>query len=131
MSGASVGIMLTPLLILFLIQQYGWRWAMRFHALIALNIAVISWIMRVPIPDETAKKANQTFGRKIINNIKSLFLMFTDFYFVVALISHLLFFQMMILTVVHTPSRIKSIGYSVEWGTYLISIMAAANLASR
>ena len=129
--GGSLGIMLSPLLIFLLIQQYGWRWAMRFHAIIGLNIAVVSWILRTPKVVQSARDQNLTFVRKFIVNIKNLSLMFGDMDYVIGLISHILFLQMINVTVVHTVSRITTLGYSATWGTFLLSLNAFASLAAR
>ena len=132
--GASVGIILSPLVIYYLIEEYGWRWAMRYHGLIGLNIAVMSWLLRTP-EDENRDKSTMdkqpSFLERFTDNLRSLREMLRNPHYVLCLISNILTLQMLLVTMVHTPSRMVSMGYTAKWGTYMASLIAGLTLVAR
>ena len=88
--GSIVGFIISPYMVRLLVNEYGWRWALRFHGIIGVNLAVITWIMRTPVKT-TAKDATPLFRKKLVKNFHGFLKLFTNVQFMIALVSHILF----------------------------------------
>ena len=128
--GNSFGIIVSPIVIQFLVDQYGWRWAMRYHSIIGVNLAIIAWILRTP-SSVSADKAKLSFCRKFASNMKGLRHLFTNGLFLTAILSNILHLHPLTTVSIHTVSRMVSLGYTAQTGSLLVSCYAGANLISR
>ena len=128
-SGSSIGQILTPMVIYFLIDTYGWRWAMRIQAAIMLNILALAWLMRTTTNFQ--QQPSQSGIRKLKENFAGMILMLLDKTFILRSLVRMLGDFTLTTLYVHTPSRAQSLGIDTKWATFLLSVTGFCNLGAR
>ena len=131
MLGASLSTAVAPLITQFLVDQYGWRWAMRYHGIIGVNLAVVSWIMRTPQKPESATDSKLSFCQKMSSTFKGLLQLFTSVLFVLAALSECLYLIALMMILVHNISRIITIGFTAQIGSQIAATMAGTATMTR
>ena len=130
-AGSSVGQIIAPMMIYFLIQLYGWRWCMRIQAALLLNAVVLAWLMFTPT--NLPKPPNQSSAlQKLQDNFMGMLLLFThDVNFIMNFISNLLSSFLTYTVLVHTGTRALSLGIEPQWAAFLFSLESVCTLGTR
>ena len=137
--GASLAFMISPVAIQALVDEYGWRWTMRLHAVLGLNMAAIAWLMRTPKSrtasqskqDESTNQAQKSSAQRFLDNMKGILTLCTNIPFMLATLSNVFYIYGMMTTTIHTASRLTTIGYSAKTGSLVLSFTAVVILVTR
>jgi MFS family permease len=126
MSGFSMGSIITPMMIHFMIASYGWKWTMRIQAVLLLNVAVLAYLLRLPPnynKSEDVAKSKSGVGQ-IWKNCKVTLSMGCSLTFIIVSVSYLLSMFSLTTMFVHTAVRARSLGIDATWSSFMMTIIA-------